>query len=244
MKGTIVFTDGSSRGNPGPGGWAALILEQDGKERALEIGGREENTTNNRMELTAALEALKLVEARQCEGPIEVRTDSAYVLQGVTLWAYGWEKNGWKTKEGEPVLNQDIWKELVPIAFRLKKLSNLTWVKVSGHSGVVGNERVDEIATMFADGTTPLLFSGSYIQYEKLFGDMTPSVSTVSTHKKKSSKGIAYSYVSVVDGVIETHKTWVACEKRLKGKKGVKFKKVFSPLEEEELIKTWGSSTK
>lgn len=243
MKGTIIFTDGSSRGNPGPGGWAALIMASGKEGKVIEIGGREENTTNNRMELTAALEALKLVEERKYEGPIEVRTDSAYVLQGVTLWAYGWEKNGWKTKEGEPVLNQDIWKELVPIAFRLKKLSQLTWVKVSGHAGIAGNERVDEIATMFADGTTPLLFSGSYTQYEKLFGNMIDGSIVTTSHKKKTSKGIAYSYVSVVDGVVETHKTWVACEKRVKGKKGVKFKKVFSPLEEAELIETWSSKT-
>jgi ribonuclease HI len=192
------------------------------------------------MELTAALESLKYIAAQKITGTITLHTDSAYVLQGITGWVYGWEKNGWKTKEGEPVLNQDIWKELAPLAYRLKELQNLTWVKVSGHAGVAGNERVDEIATMFADGERPLLFSGARSEYEKLLGDMLVlTENSVATKKKSSNKSTAYSYVSLVDGSVVTDPTWALCEKRVKGKKGAKFKKVFSKEEEETLKAEW-----
>jgi ribonuclease HI len=135
---TVIFTDGSSRGNPGPGGWGALLIENTEKgARVSELGGREEHTTNNRMELMAALKALQFAEERKFTAPLELRTDSSYLLNGITMWVYGWEKNGWKTKEGEPVLNQDIWQELVAVSFRLKKLADLQWVKVARHDEIV-----------------------------------------------------------------------------------------------------------
>lgn len=235
---TVIFTDGSSRGNPGPGGWGVLIIETAEKHaRVAELGGREDHTTNNRMELMAALQALKYIEERKFPAPIEVRTDSAYLLNGITMWVYGWEKNGWKTKEGEPVLNQDIWQELALVAFRLRKLADLRFVKVAGHAGDAGNERVDEIATSFADGGHPLLFSGGRTEYEKLFGDMlAPALMPQLVNRKK---GIAYSYVSSIDGKPEIHKTWAECEKRVKGKKGAKYKKAFSKEEEEALVAEW-----
>ncbi len=238
MAQTVIFTDGASRGNPGPGGWGALIIESAEKgSRVAELGGREDHTTNNRMELMAALKALEYIEERKFGSPVEVRTDSAYLLNGITMWVYGWEKNGWKTKEGEPVLNQDIWQELAPVAFRLKKIVDLTWVKVVGHAGDLGNERVDEIATSFADGGHPLLFSGARSEYEKLFGDMLAPALLPQTVNR--TKGVAYSYVSVIEGIPEIHKTWPECERRVKGKKGAKYKKVFSKEEEEALVTEW-----
>ena len=111
----IVFTDGSSRGNPGPGGWGAVVIEASGK--VVELGGREDMTTNNRMEIAAALGALAHIHTRGIAGDIEINTDSAYLLQGITMWVYGWEKNGWKTKTGDDVLNQDLWKRTLRAHF-------------------------------------------------------------------------------------------------------------------------------
>lgn len=234
----VIFTDGASRGNPGPGGWGALLIDPKGK--VVELGGREDHTTNNRMELAAARAALEYIENRKLEGPIEVHTDSAYLLQGITGWVYGWENNGWKTRTGEPVLNQDLWKDLGARAFRLKQKTQLDWKKVGGHTGLLGNERADAIATGFADGTQVLLFVGSIKEYEKLIGGSVFSGIDETLVEKRSSRNTpAYSYVSLVGGLIETHKTWAECEARVKGKRGARFKKVFSEEEESSLIEEW-----
>ena len=243
MKDTpiIVFTDGSSRGNPGPGGWGSIIIAG---EKVIELGGRENHTTNNRMEMTAALEALKTIESRKLEGAVEIHTDSAYLLQGATMWIHGWAKNGWKTKTGDDVLNRDIWEEIGATLFRLKQKRAVEFKKVSGHSGMIGNERVDEIATMAADKEQVLFYSGSLADYEKLLGGSVFSGGgeTKKPSSKKSSKTAkAYSYVSVVDGKGYADKTWADCEKRVKGK-AAKFKKVFSKHEEAALLKEWTAS--
>ena len=240
-----IFTDGSSRGNPGPGGWGAIVIDNKiGK--IWELGGKEDPTTNNRMEMMAAREALAFIESRKIEGDIEIHTDSAYLLNGITLWVFGWEKNGWKTKTDDPVLNQDLWKEISASTFRLKSKRTVFWKKVDGHSGLRGNERVDEIATMKADGEQVLLFSGSISNYEKLIGgnifDVSPEKAT--TKKKSSSSKKAYSYVSMVNGKIEVHKDWATCEKRVKGKSNTRFKKVGTTEEEDSLIAEWKKQAK
>ncbi len=245
----VVFTDGASRGNPGAGGWGALVVDATiGK--MYELGGREDNTTNNRMEMMAAREALNFIEQRELEGDpsallrasIEINTDSAYLLNGITRWVFGWEKNGWKTKTGEPVLNQDLWRDISALNFRLGSKRTVEWNKVSGHSGLRGNERVDEIATKKADREQILLFVGSVNEYEKLIGgnifDVTAT--TTKTKKKSASAGKkAYSYISIVDGKISVDKDWATCEKRVKGKSKTKFKKVFSLAEEKSLVAEW-----
>ncbi len=199
------------------------------------------------MEIAAALEALLHVEKRKMEGAIEIHTDSAYLLQGITGWVYGWEKNGWKTKTGEDVLNQDLWKELGAVVFRLKLKHAIEWQKVSGHAGLLGNERADVIATNAADKTQQILFIGSLTDYETMIGgSVFTTLLGSSTPKKKSSSGKAgpaYSYVSMIGGMIETHKTWAECEARVKGKKGAKYKKVFSAAEESALIQEWTDDT-
>ncbi len=240
MQKTItVFTDGASRGNPGPGGWGAIVISAEGK--VWELGGREDHTTNNRMELAAARAALAFVEERKLEGAIAIHTDSAYLLQGVTGWMYGWEKNGWKTKTGEDVLNQDIWREIGALVFRMKMKREIEWVKVSGHAGHNGNERADLIATSMADEKPYLFFIGNISDYETLLGGSVFDGSSEEKQKKKKrakSTSPAYAYVSLVGGRVETHKTWAECEKRVKGK-NAKFKKVYSPEEEAALIKEW-----
>jgi len=148
MEKIIVYTDGSSKGNPGPGGWAAIISSQQLVASIQEIGGREEMTTNNRMEMRAVIEALRLTPFAQDES-VEIHTDSEYVLKGATLWIKNWQKNNWRTKAKKDVLNRDLWEEML---VELEK-RNVEWKKVAGHSGHEWNDRCDEIATSFADGT-------------------------------------------------------------------------------------------
>ena len=238
----VIFTDGSSRGNPGPGGWGAVLVDNNGG-KVYELGGREDNTTNNRMEMMAAREALSFIETRKLEGDIEIHTDSAYLLNGITGWVFGWEKNGWKTQTGEPVLNQDLWKELGAFNFRLKFKRSVSWEKVSGHSGLRGNERVDEIATKKADGEQVLLFTGGVFEYMKFIGGGMFDVTSEKATKKKSSSQKAHSYVSLIGGKIFIDKEWSACEKRVKGISGARFKKVVSQEDEDSLVREWKQET-
>ena len=151
-----IYTDGASRGNPGPGGWAAII---DNGKTVREIGGREEHTTNNRMELTAAIRAIEFVsklEARSNQLEAIIHTDSEYVMKGITEWIKRWQKKGWKTAGKKPVLNQDLWQRLL----ELTRGRKIEWKYVAGHTGVHSNERADEIATSFADNLAPSLYHG------------------------------------------------------------------------------------
>ncbi len=140
-----IYTDGSSLGNPGPGGFGVAVVEDN--KIIKEIGGGEKDTTNNRMELSGAIHALRYlskIDFSKCE----IFADSSYVLNGVTSWIHGWEKNGWKTANKKSVLNQDLWKELVLLDRQLA--GKIIWSKVKGHSGHVYNDKADEIATSWA----------------------------------------------------------------------------------------------
>lgn len=135
----LIHTDGACSGNPGPGGWGA-ILEWKGHRK--EISGAEPETTNNRMELLAAIRALEAIKGQG--KPVRLVTDSTYVRDGVTKWIHGWKKNGWKTAAKKPVKNADLWKELESAADRHK----VTWEWVKGHSGHPENDRADELARL------------------------------------------------------------------------------------------------
>lgn len=172
-KQITIFTDGSSRGNPGPGGWAAILLFSNTAghiEKVREIGGREDHTTNNRMELMAAIGALKFlsdkseIDAASSADEIIVKPDSEYVVKGMNEWISGWVQKGWRTAAKKPVLNQDLWQELLVVS----KGKKIKWQVVEGHAGVTGNERADVIATSFADGEPVELFDGSSRNYEFL----------------------------------------------------------------------------
>ncbi|HID80800.1 MAG TPA: ribonuclease HI [Chromatiales bacterium] len=137
-----IFTDGACRGNPGPGGWGALLRFQ-GKEKKL--SGAEAETTNNRMEMTAVIRALEaLTHARY---PVILTTDSRYVKDGITKWLSGWKKNGWKTAAKKPVKNIDLWEVLD----KLVSEHDIEWHWVKGHSGHAENELVDELANQAID---------------------------------------------------------------------------------------------
>ncbi len=131
-----AFTDGACSGNPGPGGWGVLL--KSGKHKK-ELCGGEKHTTNQRMELMAAIEAL-----RSLKGPsnITIYSDSKYVIKGITEWIHGWKKNGWKNASRKPVANDDLWKQLDTQAAR----HQVIWQWVKGHAGHPGNERADELA--------------------------------------------------------------------------------------------------
>jgi len=136
-----IFTDGACRGNPGPGGWAALIRSG---EREKEISGGEPLTTNNRMELTAAIEALNALK-RPCA--VELHSDSQYVRDGITKWIHSWQRNGWRTADRKPVKNAELWQQLLDAASR----HQVRWHWVRGHSGHPENDRVDALACAEAD---------------------------------------------------------------------------------------------
>ena len=146
-RGSVVAaaTDGACSGNPGPGGWGALLRFEDGSVE--EFGGHDPSTTNNRMELQAALELLKRLKDLPRHPDLTLRTDSKYLIDGLGSWMQGWKRRGWKTAAGKPVLNQDLWKALD--AARLDDVP-LTYVK--GHSGDPDNDRVDQIAVAFSQG--------------------------------------------------------------------------------------------
>jgi ribonuclease HI len=135
----LIHTDGACSGNPGPGGWGA-ILEWKGHRK--ELSGAEPGTTNNRMELLAAIRALQAIKGKG--KPVRLVTDSIYVRDGVTKWIHGWKRNGWKTAAKKPVKNDDLWKELDEAARR----HDVTWEWVKGHSGHPENDRADELARL------------------------------------------------------------------------------------------------
>ena len=240
----IIYTDGSSRGNPGPGGWGSIVAYDDGVKKVAELGGREHHTTNNRMELMAAIEALAFVRDLGGVHTIDVRADSSYVINGITKWVAGWVRSGWKNSKKEEVLNRDLWEALALVVADLKKGdSKISWQYTAGHSGIPGNERVDTIATMYADKEKPKLFHGGREEYDVDLDDL--DVRTESAKQKKSpeekarQKMKAYSYLSLVDGKIMKHATWAECEKRVKGVRATKFKKAVSAEDEGTIIKEW-----
>jgi ribonuclease HI len=136
----VIYTDGACKGNPGPGGWGAW-LRSGTHER--ELSGGEAETTNNRMELTAVIEALKTL-TRPCT--VELFTDSQYVRQGITQWIHNWKRRGWTTAEKKPVKNADLWRSLDEEAAR----HSIEWRWVKGHAGDVGNEKADALANLGA----------------------------------------------------------------------------------------------
>jgi ribonuclease HI len=140
VKSVKLITDGSCRGNPGPGGWAAILRFNEHKK---ELWGSEPHTTNNRMELRAAIEGLKALK-EDCT--VEVVTDSEYLKNGITTWIHNWKRRGWMTSDKKPVVNQDLWKELDEQVSRHK--TKWTWTK--GHASHTDNNRCDELATQAA----------------------------------------------------------------------------------------------
>ena len=134
----VIFTDGACHGNPGPGGWGAVLRFGEHEKQIL---GGERSTTNNRMELTAAIEALAIITVTGSQ--VQLWTDSQYVRSGITSWISGWKRKGWKTAAGQPVKNEDLWRRLDAAAAQF----TVDWRWVKGHAGHEGNELADKLAT-------------------------------------------------------------------------------------------------
>lgn len=229
MQHIKIFTDGAAKGNPGPGGYGAVLLLGD---IVREIGERKAVTTNNEMELRAVVEALKNVPTGAEN--VEVYTDSKYVVEGATGWTFGWMKNGWKTKAGTDVSHKEIWQELINLLQKVK----VDWHKVPGHVGLIGNERADTIASDFGDNKKVDLYDGKRADYhyelENVEYDKEKAAARSAARKRQAKK--AHSYISSVAGEVKVHQSWAECEARVKGKKGVRFKKSTSAAEEKAII--------
>ncbi len=239
MKGTIfIYCDGACSGNPGPGGWAAVIIYPGGLVR--ELGGGQRPTTNNRMEMLGAIAALSAVRNRP--EPVKLYTDSGLLISGITKWIRGWRRNGWLTAAGKPVVNRDLWERLDLLAQARKR--RLAWGHVKGHAGHEINERCDAIAVAFSKGTRAGLYDGPAVGCGySLPGPgpehlREPSAGGRSSSSKPKTGGY---YLSFVAGRLERHITWDSCRQRVHGVSGARFKKVASAEEEREVLKLWGA---
>lgn len=232
----VIFSDGSALGNPGPGGYGTVIILN--KTRIVELGEREKHTTNNRMEIMGMLVGLRRIANER--GTVLCCSDSQYVINAVTKWIHGWKKNGWITSTKQKVEHRELFEEIDAIVHSRKRGDTISFQYVAGHVGVAGNERCDEIATTFARGETPNLFEGALVDYAVDILNIAHNedqAKSRASSKKRSGK--AYSYLSLVDGVIKKHTTWEECEKRVKGKSGVKYKKALSKEEERDIELLW-----
>lgn len=234
----LIFCDGACSGNPGPGGWGSILVFPSGEVR--ELGGHESNTTNNQMELSATIEALKSISAKT--GKVKIYTDSTYVIQGITQWIWAWKQKDWKTAEGKEVSNRNLWEKLFDCVSKRGKDNGISWHYVRGHQGIPGNERVDEIAVAFSLKKTIELFSGNLKDYSHDIFQLPEDTSLPSSSSKSSQgkKAKAYSYLSLVNGKVERHKTWAECEARVKGVPSTKFKKATSEEDEKSILRSWG----
>lgn len=239
MNSILIFSDGACSGNPGPGGWGAIIATPEGE--ITELGGRAEQTTNNEMEMLAAAEALKKI--RNEKRPVVFYTDSTYLIRGITQWVWGWMKKGWKTAEGNDVSNQKLWKDLLALTQARGAEGKISWQYSRGHVGTPGNERCDEIAVAFSQKKWIELYRGPLLKYPVAIYDL-PEDSTLPDMKPKVEKKAAYSYLSNLGGVVYRHRDWASCEKRVKGQSGALFKKAMSAAEEPAILKSWGLSEK
>ena len=158
----LIYTDGACSGNPGPGGWAAIVYLPH-KDQVIELGGGHPATTNNRMELQATIEALKAV--REESGSVVLYSDSKYVIDGITQWIHGWKARGWRKADKKDVLNRDLWEDLDTLANTPPLAGRIRWTYVAGHSGNPGNDRCDLIAVAFSLNREVPLYRGTQADY-------------------------------------------------------------------------------
>lgn len=234
----LLFSDGASKGNPGPGGYGVVLVFPEGKVK--EYGGAGSRVTNNQMELLGVIEGLKKLSSVQ--GDVAVLSDSSYVLHGITSWVHGWRRRGWLNASGSPVANKSYWQQLYDLVLGRKEKGELSWHYTPGHAGIPGNERVDVIASDLAQKKHVDFYTGPLIGYEYAVYDL-PDDTSIPPMKKKSEsarKKQAFSYLSLVNGELEKHTTWAECEARVKGRAGARFKKAMSADDEIKIMRDWG----
>jgi ribonuclease HI len=222
-----AYADGSCLGNPGPGGWGVHVQFGDGQ--VVDLGGGEQHTTNNRMELRAAIEAVRTT--RECDA-VTIIVDSEYVKKGITSWVAGWKKKGWRTQTGSPVANQELWQELDALADK-----RITWQWTRAHVGTVGNERVDTIARWFAEG-----MGRPRRGAPPAAAPREPSAVPQRAPEQRVTRTPAPGtrYLSLIDGVAMRHRTWEECQDRVNGVARALYRKVTSDEDERKLLKEWG----
>lgn len=233
----LLFTDGACSGNPGKGAWAfvAIELREDlSKSPVFEMAGYEDHTTNNRMELMALMSAIRWLAKKDFD-QAAIWTDSKYALEGLRSWMFGWQKRNWLTQEGNPVSNKDLWQE----ALQLEKDLGPLWKKIKleklpGHHGILGNERCDQLAR-------ECISQQHADTYEGPLKDHPFGMDMLKTEPAKAQGLGEFWYLSLIAGSAQRHKTWPECEAFVRGKKGAKFKKVYSVQEETLILKGWGS---
>lgn len=251
MEKIIAFTDGSARNNPGKGGWGSVIIypKSSGELHVDELGGNEDHTTNNRMEISAFKAVLEnmndFYQTNSDKKLFTIYTDSSYVRNSFTTWIEGWAKGDWKTKTKTDVLNADLWSDIYNLKIKLSKQFEFDIQLVKGHQGIPGNERCDVIATSLADNLEIDLYKGTLSAYpiKDILDIESKGVSAGGSGSKSSkskSKGKKpLGYVSYFDHKVVKHATWADCESRVKGAKGAKFKKYFSEGELTDTIGEW-----
>lgn len=221
MNFPLAFTDGASAGNPGLAGWGTIVATET---TVTEYGDFFPDGTNNQAELKAVLRVLRWAQDQDVS-KLTVYTDSGYVSRGATSWVHGWKDNGWQTQAGEPVQNQRLWQQLLDLQSGLQA----NYQRVGGHAGIPANERADEIATAFAAGDNPQLFSGPKAEY------------TVPLNPDPKRFPDAPRYISVVDGEVREHSSWEACEDRVNGKEA-QYRKVETVAQRDQILNRWGKS--
>ena len=213
MNSVDIITDGACSGNPGRGGWAAIVI--DGS-RHTEYSGADAHTTNNRMELQAAITGLQQAPAQRT---LRVITDSQYLINGITKWVKGWQKNGWKTREGQPVENRDLWELLIAV-----NGAHVSWQHVKGHAGHPLNERANTLAQQQAGSGT---------------GTPLPAQTTPSPAPTHTNQSTFPCYLSLIGSNLQRHATWESCQRTVHGVSGAKFKKVANQQQLEAQLRVW-----
>ncbi len=232
----LAYTDGACAGNPGPGGFGAILVFPDGYVK--ELGGRKNRTTNNAMEIMAIIKSLETIADALFD--VWVLTDSTYVIRGINQWIWGWKKRGWVTSKGDKVINKPLWQRLDQLVSARKTMGSIEWKYVRGHAGVPANERCDEIAVAFSKRKYPKLYSGSLLKYTIPVHDFPEDMGLPPMTEQKEKKK-AYSYlVYSTNGRLERYETWPECEAKVKGRSGVKYKKSFSKEDEKRIVSSWG----
>lgn len=214
-----IITDGACSGNPGSGGWAAIVI--DGTV-SHEYSGAAADTTNNRMELTGALMGLR---AAPNADAIHVHTDSQYLINGITKWVHGWQKNGWKTSTGAPVENRDLWEALVAVV-----TPRVSWHYVRGHAGHIHNERANILAQAQAGSRAGGAPAPTQAGTQPQARPIPVAVGTLPSFP---------CYISYVNEELLHHTTWESCKAVTHGVSGAKYKKVTSAAEYSAQLRSW-----
>ncbi|MCD4784522.1 MAG: ribonuclease HI [Candidatus Eremiobacteraeota bacterium] len=230
-----IYTDGACQGNPGPGGWGALIIRDD---KYREIGGYSENTTNNIMEMMAAINALKFTE--KFVEPITIYTDSKYVKNGITTWIHNWKRKGWRRSNGGEVKNLKLWK-----ALDYYNSPRVTWKWVKGHSDNVYNNHVDRIARAFSRSEEIKLGKGKLLDLRQEKDIYGAEFEIFEGNESESFRDIDLPYprkvyLSLINKDLQRHSSWVACKARVYGVPGARHKSCKSYSQELETIRSWG----